>query len=897
MDATHPRKLEEGSPMRLLASALRGSWLLAGLAVAATMLSADSGFAATAPAASRTEDSASPVRDSDPIPFSIGSESALGFLFDSGAPVTNPFAFCGGCFAWSSTYYNSPTDFDLTARKFVVPSGSFATSFRIWWTYGVEGPYPNSANQGGTAADFSSITIDLYAADGPAGSPGTLVANLTGTWSVLDAPSSYREFTLDSPYVFAGTDYYASIRATTALPSYQATLLWLMCAPDDVHIDYENLNSVNGNTGGWAAYTTLNPCPDDLDFGLQVVGAAVPDAITLVAEPGCINAATPCRTVEFDFDRADTTPVRGYSVTFELDNLVLCGAPAQGPYLSNHCGGLCTSFHVIDHGGGVYTVDCAILGGACGPDTSGTLFSISVGSGGSDGVGTVEITNLTVRNCTNGPVPATDAGPVAIAIDTAPPVPIADLSSAQIKTGNAPSNRTGITVSFAAPVDAAEIEVYRAPFGIGDGSSAYPEYDDVGGVSPPVPSYPPAPPWVLTTVDASGETDLPPSRGYWYYAVYTKDECGNLSAVSNVTTGTLDYHLGDVSDGDTPGVGDNFVGSEDISLLGFHYGITLALNDPFNYLDVGPTSDGSVDRLPSTDNKVDFEDLILFAINFGEVSFARPASGRLDTAAPLADSDAGPSQSPLISGPTCTLVPLAAASPGDARYAIVLAGNDGRVQGLHTAIALTGFRIASVERGPLLETQTAPIMLESFERHDVLTVDAVCLGQQRALQGDGVVAIVSLIPLTHVGDPVQTAGPRLVECALRDVNNHELGGTHAAGLVLAGNGAATWDAHDLSNSAVDLPIPMLELFGAQPNPFSAETELSFRLGQAGPVELRITDVQGRLVDVHTWAASSGAQTMRWRATNRFGERLPVGIYMYELRAGASVARGKLSLTR
>ena len=174
---------------------------------------------------------------------------AASYLFDSGTPIVNPYGVCGGCYAWSSTYYESPANFDLTARAVEVPAGSMATSIRIWWAYGDEGPYPNNANKGGEASDFSSISLDLYDATGPAGAPGNHLASLSGAWVVLNAAHHYKEFVLDTPYVFSGTDYFVSIRAETALLDYNATLLWLMCAPNDPLIDYENYDSSAGNTG------------------------------------------------------------------------------------------------------------------------------------------------------------------------------------------------------------------------------------------------------------------------------------------------------------------------------------------------------------------------------------------------------------------------------------------------------------------------------------------------------------------------------------------------------------------------------------------------------------------------------------------------------------------------
>lgn len=587
-----------------------------------------------------------PGSSEDMIPF--------GLLFDSGTPVTDPNFTCGSCYAWSSTYVASATDYDLTARRFSVHPGSFATAFRLWWAYGEEGPHPNSANLGGSPADFSTISLDLYDATGTGGAPGALVANLTGTWTVLDAASHYKEFTLDDPFGFTAGDYYVSLRGETALSGYQATLLWLTCAPDDPYVDYEDyFNSINGTTAGWADYPSLPPCYDDLDFGLQVLGGLTPDLVHLDPEDGCINATSPCRTVDFDFERADVQPVRGFSVTFRLTDLVLCGGVGgveEGPYLTGHCGGGCTAFEVIDHLDGTYTVDGAILGAGCGPDSSGTLFSISVGSGLSSGVGTVEVLQVIVRDCVNHPVPGLAGDDVAIAIDTVGPAPVADLSAIPRKTGNGVGATTAIEVLFSDP-GATSFEVYRAPFGDGSGASGYAEYDDMGGTPPPAPNYPPGPPWALTSVTTSGQLDTPPSRGYWYYAVFGQDDCGNVSGVSNLTSGCLDYHLGDVSNGTTPGQGDNAVLLPDISLLGAHYGSTLGPSDPYSYLDVGPTDDHSVDGLPTTDDRIDFEDIILFAINYAQVSLTGPLpgdeSGRPSVPAFAQGPGQGPGRAPV----------------------------------------------------------------------------------------------------------------------------------------------------------------------------------------------------------------------------------------------------------
>src|SRR5204862_4584153 len=89
-----------------------------------------------------------------------------------------------------------------------------------------------------------------------------------------------------------------------------------------------------------------------------------------------------------------------------------------------------------------------------------------------------------------------------------------------------------------------------------------------------------------------------------------------VAPVSAMTGGTLDYHLGDVSDGVTAGQGDNKVTTADVSLLGAHYGASGPALAPYSYLDVGPTTDHSVNARPTTDGVADFEDLVMYALNY-----------------------------------------------------------------------------------------------------------------------------------------------------------------------------------------------------------------------------------------------------------------------------------------
>src|SRR6185436_11011792 len=118
------------------------------------------------------------------------------------------------------------------------------------------------------------------------------------------------------------------------------------------------------------------------------------------------------------------------------------------------------------------------------------------------------------------------------------------LSAIQVKSGNDTDGTTKVLLAWSDVPSGHTVEVFRAGFG------GYPLYDGAGGVVPATPSYPPGAPWTLTSVTAPATTDEPGTRDFYYYVafVHSGDE---VSVASNLTLGTLDYYLGDVSDGAT----------------------------------------------------------------------------------------------------------------------------------------------------------------------------------------------------------------------------------------------------------------------------------------------------------------------------------------------------------
>ena len=560
--------------------------------------------------------------------------------------------------------------------------------------------------------------------------------------------------------------------------------------------------------------------------------AAPPDnQVTAGPAPSCISSSNTCITIPVNITRTTSDNVRGFSVTLQLSaNLQLCAGNSsitEGTYLS---GVGATNFQVLNNGGGNYTVDCAILGTPCGATAAtGNLFNLAVKRNGSDGTGTITLGTVLLRDCSNAPVAASAGPALNITIDTVAPTAIANLAAAQVKTGNGGSGRTGVTVTFTAPGDAATTEVYRAPFG------HYPDYDDLGGATPATPAYPPPAPWTLTGVTASGQQDHPPVRDFWYYVVFTKDACGNVSAVSNQTSGTLDYHLGDVSDGITACAGNNQVTTADISLIGANYGATISVGGALECLDVGPTTTTTVDGRPTTDHKVQFEDLILFAINYGQVSAPQMA------ATPAVDAD-----EVVVDGP-------ANVTAGQSFTVTLRMKGSGAIQGLSAMLGWdrTIAEPVAVSAGDWVTAQNGVVF--SSEPGDV---DAALLGvRSQGITGEGVLATVTFRALAS-GKP----GVTLAKLDARDATNRPIALTRGT---------------EAPKETVLMP--------AAPNPFRNTAALGFAIAKAGPVDLSVYSVDGRRVrDLVRDTREPGVYRLSWDGRDNSGQVARAGLYFVRL---------------
>ncbi len=83
-----------------------------------------------------------------------------------------------------------------------------------------------------------------------------------------------------------------------------------------------------------------------------------------------------------------------------------------------------------------------------------------------------------------------------------------------------------------------------------------------------------------------------------------------------------------------------------------------------------------------------------------------------------------------------------------------------------------------------------------------------------------------------------------------------------------------------------------------PNPFNSSTRISYIVPNHADVELKIFDLNGRVVKtLINEALDAGSHDVTWNGTNEFGEDVPTGVYLYQLRAGDLVAAKKLLLVK
>jgi len=431
------------------------------------------------------------------------------------------------------------------------------------------------------------------------------------------------------------------------------------------------------------------------------------------------------------------------------------------------------------------------------------------------------------------------------------PTVIADLSA--VSSLNAGNGRSNARVTWSGPIAGEAVAVYRKAYG------DYPLYRADHGAAPSAPATPgdaTTEGWTLTGVTASGGLDAPPARGSWYYVAYVTNACSVVSGPSNRTAGTLDYQLGDVSNGVAACVGggeagDGVVDTADMSIFGASYGTSFPTSDDRICLDVGPTVDFGIRSRPTPDQALNFEDLVIYALNFQlplPAGQTAPAAARV--VAPAAD---GVRDALWVVAPE-------AVKAGQLFDAIVRYRGAGSVHAVSAKLAWDPalVEVTGQEGGELLIGAGGLALSPAAG-----TVDAAVLGSSAGgITGEGDLALVHFRARADGAPRV-----RVAEANARD------GANQAVALELDGT-----------------PAPVLQLATGIgrvfPNPFQGSLNVPFALAKESRVTVTIFDLAGRIVrHLEDGVRTPGSHAVIWDGRTDRGVQAASGLYAVKFKAG------------
>jgi hypothetical protein len=358
------------------------------------------------------------------------------------------------------------------------------------------------------------------------------------------------------------------------------------------------------------------------------------------------------------------------------------------------------------------------------------------------------------------------------------------------------------------------------------------------------PSYPAdhtgGTPVTVTALEAFDDDPRAP-RDIYYYAAFSYDCAGNYSAFdAGAADRSTSYWLGDIYAGY-----DGYVNFNDLGDFSNTFGVSEGGPGWNAEADFGPTDDWSRFGIPLPDDVIDFEDLMIFSMNFGNVD---PAGFDLTPA------DRTPED--LANMIAFDLVP--SSDENGTVVSVMLSSRAKTLKGARLLIeAGDGCEIASAAKGEIVAAR-GDVFFGTIPSQGGLELCIAALGVEKPLAGSGEIAKIHLR-----GDGAVSVS--LAEAEVRDLDNRafEIEGT------------AGYEGPE---------IPVADALGQNfPNPFNPATTVAFDLARPAVVRIGIYDVSGRLVrTLVDGSVPAGRHEIAWNGVNNAGIGVPSGLYFYRM---------------
>jgi len=375
--------------------------------------------------------------------------------------------------------------------------------------------------------------------------------------------------------------------------------------------------------------------------------------------------------------------------------------------------------------------------------------------------------------------------------------------------------------------DAYKIEVWFKGFG------GYPVYSGEVPTFPTTPAEASTNGWtkILDSLTTSKKYS-PANRDFYYYALFVEDMAEHYSAAA--LDSSLSYWLGDVND--SP---DGEVTAADIAILSSAYHTSSIDNDWNGHCDVGPTLDyGRISR-PVPDNDINFEDLMIFAMNYENTSKAKTDKSKTKT----------------TSSPIALLLNIQRVGTQFVAQ-VQLNENDGVVKGLYIPITFgADLSFSQIRRGSLVSSSD---FFDASQNGNCLFISTAALAQEGLFQDNGVVAEI-VFTVNGSNTAIQFG-----DAVARSQSNANLELTYAY--------------TDVSLLSEGLIPTEYKLHQNYPNPFNPSTTILYDLKADGRVKITLFNINGqRIVTMLDEVKNAGYHSFVFEAGN-----LPSGVYLYQI---------------
>ncbi len=347
--------------------------------------------------------------------------------------------------------------------------------------------------------------------------------------------------------------------------------------------------------------------------------------------------------------------------------------------------------------------------------------------------------------------------------------------------------------------------------------------------------------FVTQTSGGSYDDDHRTPRDIYYYAAFAYDCAGNYSVFdAGAADRSTSYWLGDIRS-----VYDGLVDGLDLLDFSNTFGLVQGGTGWNNEADFGPSDDWSRFGIPEPDDVIDFEDLMIFSMNYGNVD-------------PLGfDFVPGEKSTENLENMVAfELVP--ATTDAGTIVSIVMSSRASTLKGARLLIETgDGCEIINVSKGDAI-AKRGDVFFGTIPSFGGMEVCVAALGVDKPLAGSGEVAKI----LVKSGSSINVS---LAEADIRDIENRQF--------VLEGTG-----------SYEGPEIPIADALNQNfPNPFNPATTVVFDLAKPAMVRIGIYDVSGRLVrTLVDRSMEAGSHEVGWNGTNNLGTGVPSGLYFYRM---------------